>query len=140
MGEGLTSPEEAQAQVREAADRMRVYRGLSRELTESEWKSSGTRKLILEQLAQLANEVNELKEYRSQYYEKDKESAVLRQKLYQSTAVEILYAFCFAAGGALVSVGTFLFDKLVPVATVTFIIGLILLIAPVVCWFYRRKG
>jgi hypothetical protein len=55
-GEFLTSPEQAQA--KEAADRMRVYRGLRRELTEREWNSAGTRILILEQLAQLESELN----------------------------------------------------------------------------------
>jgi hypothetical protein len=66
-GEFLTSPEEAQAQAKEAADRMGVFRGLPRELTVNEWNSGGTRKLILERMAQLESELIELKKYRSQY-------------------------------------------------------------------------
>lgn len=138
-GEFLISPEQAQAQAREAADRMRVYRGLSRELTENEWKGSGTRKLILEQLAQLANEVNELKRYRSQYYEKDKESAILRQKLRQSTAVEMLFDFCLAVGGVLVGLATFLFDKGQWIlGLVILLTGVVLLVSPLLLKHYQK--
>ncbi len=80
---------------------MAVFRGLPRELTVNEWNSGGTRKLILERMAQLESELVELKKYRSQYHDKDKESAVLRQKLRQTTAVDMLFDFSLAVGGIL---------------------------------------
>ncbi len=55
-------------------------------LTEDEWNERRHRYLILERLSQLENEIYELKKYQSSYYEKDKESAVLRLKLRQATA------------------------------------------------------
>ena len=118
---------------------MRVYRDLSRELTESEWKSSGTRKLILEQLAQLANEVNELKEYRSGFYEKDKESAVLKQKLRKATAADMLFDFCLAVGGILVGLVTFLYDKgFLIIGMFLFIVGAVLLGCPVLLRHHQK--
>jgi hypothetical protein len=110
-GEFLTSPEEAQAQAKEAADRMAVFRGLPRELTVNEWNSGGTRKLILERMAQLESELVELKKYRSQYHDKDKESAVLRQKLQQATAADKLFDLCLAGGGVLMGLAPSLLDK-----------------------------
>jgi hypothetical protein len=126
MGEGLSpglpgliTPEEAQARaqareaadVKEAADRMRVFRELPRELTEKEWNNSGTRKLVLEHIARIESELIELKKYRSRYHEKDKESAVLCQKLTQLEAADKIFDLCMAGGGILIGLATFLLDK-----------------------------
>jgi hypothetical protein len=138
-GESLTSPEQAQAQAREAADRMGVFRGLPRELIEREWSKSGTRKLILERIAQLEIQVIELKKYRAQYYDKDKEAAVLRQKLRQSTAVDMLFDLSLAAGGALVGLSTSLFEK-VPwfLSILVVLIGLIFFVSPLFLRYYQK--
>jgi hypothetical protein len=139
-GEFLTSPEEAQAQAREAFDRMRAYRGLMRGLTESEWKSSGTRILILEHIARLEDELSELQKYRSQYHEKDKESAVLRQKLRQSTAVDMLFDLALAVGGILVGLGPSLYDKgFVIICLFLFLTGAILVACPVLLRLHQKS-
>ena len=80
-------------------------------LTEDEWNSPETRLLVFERLSRLENELGELERYRSAYDEIDKESAVLREKPRQATAVKRLSDLCLASGGVLVGLATFLFDK-----------------------------
>jgi hypothetical protein len=119
---------------------MVVFRGLPRELTEKEWNSGGTRKLILERIARVESELIELNKYRSQYYEKDKESAVLRQKLRQSTAVDMLFNFSLAVGGILVGLVPSLYDKgYMFTCLFLFIAGAVLLAWPVGLKVYQKS-
>ncbi len=125
--EALTTPE--QASIKDAADRMMVFSRLKRGLTESDWKNSGARKLILDRIERTESELLELKEYRSRFHDKDKEAAVLRQEMQQLKKADKLSDFCLSAGGVWIGLCTFLFDKgLWALGLVACLIGLVLLV------------
>ena len=85
---------------------------------------------MLEHITWLENSLVELRVYRSGFFEKDKESAVLRQKLRQLTSANKLFEVCLTVGGILIGLTTFLFDKHHRLlGFVLFLIGFILIIS-----------
>jgi hypothetical protein len=132
----LTSPEDAPA-WQEAADPFQDFR---RKLTEKEWNSAGTRILILEKISRLESEVTEYKSYRSRFYEKDKEAAILHQKLTRSNTIEALFDFCLAAGGVLIGLATLLFDKgHWALGVITLLMGVVLLVWPLALKHFQKS-
>ena len=74
--------------------------GLSRQLSPEDLRQTGTQKMILDLLDRLQDE-NELKEFKEKFHERDKEVAVLRERLKKSTAQDIVIG-AMLAGGSLV--------------------------------------
>ena len=79
----------------------RPFRDLSRKLSPEELRGTGTQKMILDLLDQLQDENEELKEFKEKFHERDKDVAVLRERLKKSTAQDIVIGATLA-GGALV--------------------------------------
>ena len=129
-----------------------VYSGLVGQLSAQEWQGAGTRKLVLEHIAQLQNSVAELKEaqqalesdikkrtaerdeQRELYHTRDKECATVIEKhnvtQRLSSSIEVLYSFSLATGGVLAGLGSWIMDKNVFWPGVfTLLMGVILLLA-----------
>lgn len=58
--------------------------------------------MLLSDLDRLEDEVNDLKSYRDLYYERDKEKAIIQEKLNSSVSKEILYALSISLGATLI--------------------------------------
>ena len=77
------------------------FRRLSRELSPEDLRETGTQKMILARLDRLEDENEELKEFKEKFHERDKDVAVLRERLKKSTAQDIVIGATLA-GGSLV--------------------------------------
>ena len=77
------------------------FHGLSRQLSPEDLRQTGTQKMILDLLDRLQDENEELKEFKELFHERDKDVAVLRERLKKSTAQDIVIGATLA-GGALV--------------------------------------
>ena len=76
----------------------RPFRDLSRKLSPEELRGTGTQKMILDLLDQLQDENEELKEFKERFHERDKEVAVLLERLKKSKAQDIVIGATLAGG------------------------------------------
>ena len=74
------------------------FRRLSRELSPEDLRETGTQKMILDLLDQLEEENDEQKEFKEKFHERDKDVAVLRERLKKSTAQDIVIGATLAGG------------------------------------------
>ena len=74
------------------------FRRLSRELSLEELRETGTQKMILDLLDGLEEENDEQKEFKEKFHERDKDVAVLRERLKKSTAQDIVIGATLAGG------------------------------------------
>ncbi len=77
------------------------FHGLSRQLSLEDLRQTGTQKMILDLHDRLQDENEELKEIRERFHGRDKEVAVLRERLKKSTVQDILLDAALI-GGALI--------------------------------------
>lgn len=87
------------------------YTNVKRELSEEELKSPVVQKLLLSEHDRMAEEIAALKGYVDDYHKKDKENAILSEKLKYSNSTEILYSFCLTGGSALAGISSLYWDK-----------------------------
>jgi hypothetical protein len=73
---------------------------LKRELTDEELSSSGTQKMLLEELERLTEENARLASYQDDFHEADKGLAVLKEKQKRNISAEIVSGSCLATGAA----------------------------------------
>ena len=78
----------------------RALSSLKRELTDEELASTGTQKMLLEELERLTEENAALSSFRSLYHEADKNVAVLGVKQKKNISFEIISGSCLAVGAA----------------------------------------
>ncbi|GLB47993.1 hypothetical protein [Neptunitalea lumnitzerae] len=79
-----------------------AYQKLRRDLSEEELNSSGTQKMLLSDLDRLEEEVVNLRKFKDKFHEKDKNEAVLEEKLSSSLSKEILYSVAISLGATLI--------------------------------------
>ena len=80
------------------------YANVKRELSEEELTSPAVQKLLLNDNYRMEKEMERLKEYESLYHAKDKEAAVLSEKISKSTGSEILFTACETVGSLLAGI------------------------------------
>ena len=76
----------------------RAFSCVRRELTEEEIAHPAVRRLILDEIDQLEQQVTELTGFRDRYYETDRCRAVLDEKLRQKKSGEVLQDAAFGVG------------------------------------------
>ena len=86
------------------------FRGIRRELQETELSNTGVQRLILEDLEKAESECETLREYIDLYHTADKRAAVLEEKLRTHTALEILFAVGLGVGFAIVGLAPQFWD------------------------------
>lgn len=78
----------------------RALSSLKRELTDDELASTGTQKMLLEELERLTEENSVLGSFRSLFHEADKNVAILSEKQKKNISFEIISGACLAIGAA----------------------------------------
>ncbi len=78
------------------------YAYVPRQLSVDDMSSPAVQKLLLSENDRMSREIGKLKVILDKYHARDKEAAVLEEKLKKSTATEILYTICTGGGSALV--------------------------------------
>lgn len=111
MSENEKGPfQEANAPVNDVAGAKQIegtqqekpFSRLSRVLTEEDLKGAGVRKMLLGQLDEYEQCKCELSEYRQKFHNKDKEAAVLSEKIAGFITFEWLYSLLLTVGAILI--------------------------------------
>lgn len=87
------------------------YAKVQRLLSEEDMNSPAVQKLLLNENARMNKEIEKLHLVEERYYNRDKEAAILEEKLKKSTGVEILYTICTGGGSALVGFSKAFWDN-----------------------------
>lgn len=87
------------------------YANVRRELSEEELASPVVQRLLLSDHDRMERECERLKSYEERYHECDKQVAILKEKLKNSTASEILYSCCVSFGSILTGVSGIYWDN-----------------------------
>lgn len=98
------------------------YSNIKREITEEDLQSKAVQRILLGEVDKLENRclllenrVDEISatydELQNKFHERDKEKAILDEKLKKSKSQEILYSFCLAAGSVVIGFAKAVWDK-----------------------------
>jgi hypothetical protein len=74
---------------------------LRRDLTDDDLASPGARKLLVDEIDYLSEDNEKLTEYREKFFEADKRTAVLEERLHKNKVQEGMSVICVAVGGLL---------------------------------------
>ncbi len=87
------------------------YAKVQRLLSEEDMSSPAVQKLLLNENARMNKEIEKLHLVEEKYHNRDKEAAILEEKLKKSTGSEILYTICTGGGSALVGFSKAFWDN-----------------------------
>lgn len=87
------------------------YANVKRELSPEELQSTAVQKLLLDANNRMKQDNERLKEIEKKYHERDKEVAVLYERLKVSTGSEILYTFSETVGAGMMGVSSIFWDQ-----------------------------
>ncbi|HUU56533.1 MAG TPA: hypothetical protein VMW93_04255 [bacterium] len=117
-----------------------AFAKIRRELTEEELSQSGVHKLILKEIERLERSEGETNIFREQFYEADKTSAVLKEKLKGVKKFDIIYSLSIAVGATMLGLTPGLWGK-EPYGYIVLGIGILLILISVVTKApWRRDG
>jgi hypothetical protein len=110
---------------------------LRRELTEDELASAAVQRLLLDEIERLEREVVELSHYRKGFYEKDKQSAILEQRVNKTLASEMIFGVCLCVGAAALGYAPAVWNNQ-PSGYISIAFGLILIIGGAISRLVQR--
>ena len=111
------------------------YEKVERRLSEEEMHSSAVQKLLLSENSKKDREIEKLNELVEKYHQRDKEAAVLEEKLKSSTRSEVLYTVCETGGSALAGVSGLFWDNQ---GWIFLAIGILFIIGGLLFKFWKR--
>ena len=79
-----------------------ALRGVTRELSDEDFSSPVVQKFLLDEIERLDTENHELNKYREQFYQENKQVAVLKEKIKTNIAFEVISGACLTIGAAAV--------------------------------------
>lgn len=97
--------------VAPATGRRAAFKSLNLELTDEELKNSGTQKCILDMLNRAEEECNDLREFRTKYFDANAKVGVFEAKEKSNKTNEIMFGFGLGVGCAIIGVAPYFFDK-----------------------------
>jgi hypothetical protein len=101
--------------------------------TEEDLASPAFRKILMDQLRRLASENHELKRYREEFHDRDKQVKVLEAQTAPVAELVLLSNIALAVGGLVAGVGvSLLLAKTFDVGIAVLVLGSILMFAPLV--------
>ena len=103
---------------------------LSRQLSEQELSGAGALKMLLDLLDTLEDENEELREFRDEFHMRDKEVAVLRERLREATAREIVLGATMIGGSAILGYAPALWQSQ-PTGLFAVVVGALLVLGSV---------
>jgi hypothetical protein len=111
------------------------YARVQRLLSEEDMSSPAVQKLLLNENDRMNKEIEKLHLVEEKYHIRDKEAAILEEKLKKSTGAEILYTICTGGGSALVGFSKAFWDNN---GWVLFVMGFMFVICGLVFKFVKR--
>ena len=104
----------------------RAFSNVRRELSDEEVTSPAVQRMLIDDLERLEIEKFELKEYQDKYYEADKKSAILEEKVKSSVAQDVIFSVCLSVGAAALGYAPSMW-KAQPSGWISIVFGLILI-------------
>ncbi|HHW9298813.1 TPA: hypothetical protein ACU3BK_000742 [Salmonella enterica] len=105
-------PESATEEILEQpSPKAQSYMPLKRILSEKELLSIGSVRFMIENIEKLEGEISSLKSFRERFHEKDKNEAILNEKLSAYKFNEIAYNLSISIGALLVGIAIKLWDQ-----------------------------
>lgn len=111
------------------------YAKVQRLLSEEDMNSPAVQKLLLNENARMNKEIEKLHLVEEKYHNRDKEAAILEEKLKKTTGAEILYTVCTGGGSALVGFSKAFWDNN---GWVLLVMGFVFVICGLVFKFVKR--
>jgi hypothetical protein len=116
----------------------RAFRKLRRELSDEELSSPAVQRLLIDDIERLEKENGKLSDYQDSYYEAEKKSAILSEKLKTSVAQEIIFGVCLTIGAALIGLAPSLWSPDKPHGWASIALGVILIIGGIASKVVKR--
>lgn len=111
------------------------YANVERHLSDADMASPAVQKILLGENDRKSNEIDRLRLIEIEYHKRDKEAAILEEKLKKSTSRDILYTICEVGGSAIAGVsGIFWENK----GWLFLVIGVFFIIGGVLFKFFER--
>lgn len=111
------------------------YANVQRLLSEEDMSSPAVQKLLLNENDRMNRELGKLREMEEKYHARDKEAAILEEKLKESTGADILYTLCTSGGSALVGISTTFWDNK---GWILLVMGLLFIVGGLLFKFVKR--
>lgn len=111
------------------------YAKVQRLLSEEDMSSPAVQKLLLNENVRMNKEIERLRLVEDNFHNRDKEAAILEEKLKKTTGSEILYTICTSGGSALVGFSKAFWDNN---GWVLLVLGLVFVICGLVFKFVKR--
>ncbi len=89
----------------------RALGNVRRELSEKELSSPGARRLLLDNVDRLEDEVATLRQVEENFHDVDKRAAILEEKLKASVAVDVMFGVALSVGFGLIGIVSNIWDK-----------------------------
>lgn len=111
------------------------YANVQRFLSEEDMSSPAVQKLLLNENDRMTRELGKLHVMEEKYHARDKEAAILEEKLKKSTGADILYTLCTSGGAALVGFSKAFWDNN---GWILLVMGFVFVICGIVFKFAKR--
>lgn len=80
----------------------KAFRKVRRELSDEELASPAVQRLLIDEIERLEKESGELKLFRNDYYEADKNLGIKTEKLKVSIAQDVMFGVCLSVGSGMI--------------------------------------
>lgn len=111
------------------------FANIKRELTEDEMMDPAVIRLVISDLDRMERDIIRMQKYEDLFHTKDKEAAILSEKVKSSTASEVIYTVCEAGGSALMGASSVFWDFK---GWIILLIGSVLVIGGIIYKFFMR--
>lgn len=102
------------------------FANIKRELSEEELTNPAVIRFLISDHDRMESDLNRMSKYEELYHSKDKESAILTERIKVSTASEVIYTVCETGGSALMGLSSLFWGNkgwLLLIAGGLFVIG-----------------
>lgn len=115
------------------------YSKLPREFSEDDLTSSAGQRFLLSEIDRLEHMVSELENYEKEFFNLDKENAILKEKLKSNKSNDIIYGLFLTIGSVIIGLAPFFWDNNPKYGIACIAIGSIMLISGIVIKFIQWK-
>ena len=133
----LAPEDTGDGEVSSQAKGRKAFKNVRRELSDDELSLPAVQRLLIDEIERLEQVNMELRGFQVRFFEADKNTAVLNEKLKANVAQDIIFGVCLTVGAALISVALS-YGKYETPGLVTLAAGLILIVAGIASKVVKR--
>jgi phosphotransacetylase len=115
----------------------RAFINVRRELSDDELLSPAVQRMLIDDIERLEKEKFELSEYCEKFYEADKRSAILEEKVKSSVSQEVIFSVCLTVGSAALGYAPSVWASQ-PTGYISIVFGVVLIIGGIASKVVKR--